>query len=350
MAADYTPNYNLDLYASTDKPNLRDQYNAAMGKIDAQLKKSADDVTNANANVLTMQTQMMQAQKDIAALESTVETHGTQITDVQKTADDAFSLAQTNENDISSVESDVTQLKTQMSTANGNIESQQSTIADLDNQIKTIGNEIAGKAPTDHSSTATTYGLGNGSEYGHVKLSDASGNGNVNGGTAATPLAVQNAMSTVEARNSLKGYSIQTVTSGFLDSRLSVEKGGGVKIITHNGAGCINIIDLQCNNQTSNIDFVPVIDLANYGFQFKGTDYALYNVVMTTDAELMRTLRIVRGSNGHPQLQLSMPNNNNLTFIGQISFIYTTDGARNIHEGGMMLADADDADTKYILG
>lgn len=33
----YTPNLNLDLYEDTDKPNLRDQYNAAMGKIDTDL-------------------------------------------------------------------------------------------------------------------------------------------------------------------------------------------------------------------------------------------------------------------------------------------------------------------------
>ena len=65
MATEYTPNYNLDLYASADKPNLRDQYNAAMGKIDTQMKKSADDVTNANASVLTLQTQVTEAQKDI---------------------------------------------------------------------------------------------------------------------------------------------------------------------------------------------------------------------------------------------------------------------------------------------
>ena len=80
MATEYTPNYNLDLYASADKPNLRDQYNAAMGKVDAQMKKTADDVTNANANVLTMQSQVSKNKEDIAALESTVETHGVQIT------------------------------------------------------------------------------------------------------------------------------------------------------------------------------------------------------------------------------------------------------------------------------
>ena len=140
--------------------------------------------------MITLQTQVKQNTNDIAALESTVETHGTQIADVQETADDALSLAQTNE-------TDVTQLKTQMGTANTNIESLQSTTADLGNQIKSLNTEVDGKAPTDHSSTATTFGLGSGSEYGHVKLSDAAGSTNVNNGTAATPLAVQNAMNTV---------------------------------------------------------------------------------------------------------------------------------------------------------
>ena len=34
---DYTPNLNLDLYEGADKPNLRDQYNASMGKLDTYL-------------------------------------------------------------------------------------------------------------------------------------------------------------------------------------------------------------------------------------------------------------------------------------------------------------------------
>ena len=37
MASDYTSHYNLDKYVATDKPNLRDQYNAAMDKIDTAL-------------------------------------------------------------------------------------------------------------------------------------------------------------------------------------------------------------------------------------------------------------------------------------------------------------------------
>ena len=119
MATEYTPNYNLDLYASADKPNLRDQYNAAIGKVDAQMKKTADDVTNANANVLTMQSQVSKNKEDIAALESTVETHGAQITGAQKTADDALSLAQTNETDIAGTQADVTALTGRVSAVEG---------------------------------------------------------------------------------------------------------------------------------------------------------------------------------------------------------------------------------------
>lgn len=175
MATEYTPNYNLDLYASADKPNLRDQYNAAMGKIDTQMKKSADDVTNANANVLTLKTQMTEAQKDISALESTVETHGTQITDVQKTADDALSLAKTNEGNIADAQADVTSLTGRVTAAEGDI-----------NGLQTAVN---GKAPTDHASTANTYGQGSSTNFGHLKVAD-SGSAAASSGTAASPKMV----------------------------------------------------------------------------------------------------------------------------------------------------------------
>lgn len=177
MATEYTPNYNLDLYASADKPNLRDQYNAAMGKIDTQMKKSADDVTNANANVHTLQTQMTEAQKDISALESTVETHGTQITDVQKTADDALSLAKTNEGNITEAQNDIDGLQT----------------------------AVDGKAPINHASTANTYGQGSSANFGHLKVAD-SGEAGASTGTAASPKLVTdqiNALKTAIAPTAL---------------------------------------------------------------------------------------------------------------------------------------------------
>lgn len=203
MATEYTPNYNLDLYASADKPNLRDQYNAAMGKIDTQMKKSADDVTNANANVLTLQTQMTEAQKDISALESTVETHGTQITDVQKTADDALSLAKTNESDIADTQADVTSLTSRVVAVEGTANQNKTDIASIDTRvgvaegnITEAQNDIDGlqtavdkKAPTNHASTANTYGQGSSTNFGHLKVAD-NGAAAASTGTAASPKMV----------------------------------------------------------------------------------------------------------------------------------------------------------------
>ena len=208
MATEYTPNYNLDLYASADKPNLRDQYNAAMGKIDTQMKKSADDVTNANANVLTLQTQVTEAQKDISALESTVETHGTQITDVQKTADDALSLAKTNESDIADTQADVTSLAGRVTAVEGAANKNETGIASLDtrmdaaevditeaqNDINGLQTAVDKKAPINHASTANTYGQGSSTNFGHVKVTDTVGATDASTGTAASPTGVQNAI------------------------------------------------------------------------------------------------------------------------------------------------------------
>ena len=44
MASEYTTHYNLDLYTDTDKPNLRDQYNGAMNKIDSQLNTLSNNI------------------------------------------------------------------------------------------------------------------------------------------------------------------------------------------------------------------------------------------------------------------------------------------------------------------
>lgn len=248
MATEYTPNYNLDLYASADKPNLRDQYNAAMGKIDTQMKKSADDVTNANANVLTLQTQVTEAQKDISALESTVETHGTQITDVQKTADDALSLAKTNESDIADTQADVTSLTGRVTAVEGDI-------TEAQNDIDGLQTAVNGKAPINHASTDNTYGQGSSTNFGHLKVAD-DGAAAASTGTAASPKMVTdqiNALKTAiaptaltAAKNvnygdgisgsgtfSIYGNSITKVVSVQLDNTsLSTSGSGGWKTTT----------------------------------------------------------------------------------------------------------------------
>lgn len=189
MATEYTPNYNLDLYASADKPNLRDQYNAAMGKVDAQMKKSADDIVNANANVITLQTQMTETQKDVSALTATVEAHGTQITGAQKTADDALSLAQTNETDLAGTQADVTALTGRVTTVEGTATKNKGDIAALGTRVDGLQTDVSQKVPTDHASAASTYGQGTPTMFGHLKVTDA-GTAAASTGTAASPYMV----------------------------------------------------------------------------------------------------------------------------------------------------------------
>ena len=255
MATEYTPNYNLDLYASADKPNLRDQYNAAMGKIDTQMKKSAEDVTNANANVLTLQTQMTEAQKDISALESTVETHGTQITDVQKTADDALSLAKTNESDIEDTQADVTSLTGRVTAVEGAANKNATAIASLDTRmdaaegnITEAQNDINGKAPINHASTANTYGQGSSTNFGHLKVAD-SGSAAASSGTAASPKMVADQISALKA----------LLAPQALEAARTVNYNGGIK-----GSGTFSIYG-------NSITKVVSVQLKNISLSTPGT-------------------------------------------------------------------------------
>lgn len=62
----------------------------------------------------------------------------------------------------------------------------------LNTLITALQTAVNGKAPTNHKSTATTYGTGDETNYGHVKLSDATdGTSGASGGVAATPAAVK---------------------------------------------------------------------------------------------------------------------------------------------------------------
>lgn len=67
-----------------------------------------------------------------------------------------------------------------------------------------VTTSLSGKAPTSHASTNTTYGIGTGSNYGHVKLSDSTlSTSDASAGIAASPKAVKAAYDkAVEAANS----------------------------------------------------------------------------------------------------------------------------------------------------
>ena len=52
-ATNHTENYNLSQFVGTDRPTWLVDYNGDMAKIDAQMKKNADDIASAAAGGLT---------------------------------------------------------------------------------------------------------------------------------------------------------------------------------------------------------------------------------------------------------------------------------------------------------
>lgn len=130
--ASFTTNYNLDLYEAGDIPNLLDQYDGAMNKVDTALASVNTVATAAGTTASNAATAAATADgKAVAA---------------QGTADQAMSLAQTNKSDIASLETTVQQHTTSISSINDDISElgtqvnqNASDITDLENEIQTIG-------------------------------------------------------------------------------------------------------------------------------------------------------------------------------------------------------------------
>lgn len=89
MASEYTTNYNLDLYTDTDKPNLRDQYNGAMRKVDAQLHEFSN-------NMVIITDSANQAREKAAAAQAAAEANTKSISTLNTTVkemDSAYKAA-----------------------------------------------------------------------------------------------------------------------------------------------------------------------------------------------------------------------------------------------------------------
>lgn len=118
MASEYTPNYNLDKYVGTDKPNLRDQYNSAMDKIDAQFVVIENDHTDTNNHISAINTNMTQlgervttAEGKVTAVEGQIGQTNTELADVKQTAENANSQANTNATAIEGINTNLTAVR-----------------------------------------------------------------------------------------------------------------------------------------------------------------------------------------------------------------------------------------------
>lgn len=142
MASEYTTNFNLDLYTDSDKPNLRDQYNSAMRKVDTQLlvntgnttaafnlAKSAKDTADKSAeNIEANKTAIAKNASDIATNKSAISKNATDIA--------------TNKTAISKNATDIVSLKNTTSKNTTDIAANKTAIAKNANDIANIGKNI----------------------------------------------------------------------------------------------------------------------------------------------------------------------------------------------------------------
>lgn len=85
----------------------------------------------------------------------------------------------------------------------------------------------AGKAPTSHASDTTAYGVGNGTNYGHVRLATAStpATSDATAGIAATPKVVNDA---VTAASNTINTAIDNVKRDVADLETRIDKGESI--------------------------------------------------------------------------------------------------------------------------
>ena len=84
MATEYTPNYKLDLYTDTDKPNLRDQYNGAMNKIDSQFGTVSNNIVVAIEAANQAKEKADSASDSAATNAQSIETLNTTVSGIDK--------------------------------------------------------------------------------------------------------------------------------------------------------------------------------------------------------------------------------------------------------------------------
>lgn len=89
----FTTNYNLDLYDVDDKPNLNDQYNDAMGKIDNALHGMSNDIVTAETAVNNLSTKVDTANDKIATNSEAINNLQTSVETAQTTAENGVNAA-----------------------------------------------------------------------------------------------------------------------------------------------------------------------------------------------------------------------------------------------------------------
>ena len=134
-------------------------------------------------------------------------------------------------------------------------------------QNKAVNTALGGKAPTSHASSATTYGIGTSSNYGHVKLSDStSSTSAASSGIAASPKAVKAAYDLANTANtglSGKAESAHKHSASDITDAIPITGGGTGKNTAPLGLyALVNGSSALTSAGLADGDYIPIGDVS----------------------------------------------------------------------------------------
>lgn len=232
-------------------------------------------------------------------------------------------------------------------------------IAATPSAVKAAYDLASGKAPTSHASTATTYGTGNSTLYGHVKLSDStSSTKGINNGTAATPNAVKKVQDSVDdltgniddleyglkqsSKKPVKDYYFPLLTSVFsvndgawvnsVDNGCAISLPGTTKLLykgeiysksststwmsSVNDGNFVILITLNHINKTYTPSLINLIDISSNNIE-KYLDY-IYQEYILNGTNTAQSIVL-------PYMFISVAPEESSGFSSPLSYFYLTD-------------------------
>lgn len=193
---------------NTDYWLVTGNYNAQTEQYRAEVKEAVDNVAKElDQQTKDVATQLKNQDNKIA---TQIETQNTTINNLikQQSSDIDAKIAKQNENVTKQLETQNTNVTKQLETQNANVAS----------KLSEVDTKLATKAPLNHASSATTYGVGSDSNYGHVKLTSTYSSSDtskaVTGKAVASAIAGSSALAPTVSTVSLSGSNSYSSSGG----------------------------------------------------------------------------------------------------------------------------------------
>ena len=271
-----TTHYKLPLFVDDDTPTWLGDFNEAMSELDTSMKDVSDTNKELEAHVVAMSNRLVVDEKDIETNKNNIDANKQDIAELNTTvagkapidhASDTTNYGIGNEtlyghvkltdtmNGDLDVNAGVGATPKMVNTLNTRVESIETAEGQAEANIKKLQD---GKAPNNHASTGTTYGVGNATNYGHVKLTDSTtSTTGASSGIGATPKMI---------RDYIKQMFSFAETSLTLPSFVKSDTDTSLKLVTNATKTLFKFYGmLACEEGTQTITKIP--DISNYGIK-----------------------------------------------------------------------------------